>query len=114
MVLGESLLDAQGSEHPMLGLLGHRTSFAKRKLQLGYREARLSANGVLGRAGTWLRGHEFHYATLLSASSEDAPLFDRAEGTTEACFGTRRGLVSGSFFHFLDVVEPGEKPDAEG
>jgi cobyrinic acid a,c-diamide synthase len=106
MVLGESLVDAQGTEHAMLGLLGHRTSFAKRKLQLGYREARLCASNVLGSAGTWLRGHEFHYATLLAGSRQDAPLFDRAEGTTEACFGTRCDLVSGSFFHFLDVVEP--------
>jgi cobyrinic acid a,c-diamide synthase len=105
MVLGESLVDAQGTAHAMLGLLGHRTSFAQRKLQLGYREARLSADGVLGRAGTWLRGHEFHYATLCTDSALDAPLFDRAEGTTEACFGTRRGQVSGSFFHFLDVVQ---------
>jgi cobyrinic acid a,c-diamide synthase len=108
MVLGQGLVDAHGQEHAMLGLLGHRTSFAKRKLQLGYREARLSASNVLGSAGSWLRGHEFHYATLLEGSAEDAPLFDRAQGTTEACFGTRRGLVSGSFFHFLDLM------DAEG
>jgi cobyrinic acid a,c-diamide synthase len=106
MVLGESLVDADGREHAMLGLLGHRTSFAQRKLQLGYREARLAAHSVLGSAGSWLRGHEFHYATLAQGSREDAPLFDRAEGTTEACFGTRRGLVSGSFFHFLDMRAP--------
>jgi cobyrinic acid a,c-diamide synthase len=113
MVLGESLLDADGRAHAMLGLLGHRTSFAQRKLQLGYREARLAADSVLGSAGTWLRGHEFHYATLQEGSREDASLFDRAEGTTEACFGTRRGLVSGSFFHFLDVRAPTRR-DVEG
>jgi cobyrinic acid a,c-diamide synthase len=105
MVLGESLVDAQGSEHAMLGLLGHRTSFAQRKLSLGYREARLAANTVLGPAGSWLRGHEFHYATLLPGARTDAPLFDRALGTTEACFGTRHERVSGSFFHFLDLVD---------
>ena len=31
---------------------------------LGYRRARLLADGPLGPGGTWLRGHEFHYATL--------------------------------------------------
>jgi cobyrinic acid a,c-diamide synthase len=104
MVLGETLVDAHGARHSMLGLLGHSTSFEKRRLSLGYREARLSTSGVLGAAGTWLRGHEFHYASLLGRG-QDELLFDRAEGTTEACFGTRRGSVSGSFFHFLDTKD---------
>ena len=49
MVLGESLEDADGVSHRMAGLLGHATSFAKRKLHLGYREARLLADSPLGR-----------------------------------------------------------------
>lgn len=32
-------------------------------------------------------------------------MFDAAEGMAEVCLGTRRGLVSGSFFHFLDVMD---------
>jgi len=35
MVLGTALEDAAGVSHPMLGLLGHATSFAKRRLHLG-------------------------------------------------------------------------------
>src|SRR5262249_35695601 len=66
MVLGEGLEDAQGTRHAMAGLLGHATSFAVRKLHLGYREARLCADGALGRAGSVIRGHEFHYATPIS------------------------------------------------
>src|SRR5262249_39686872 len=64
MVLGEGLDDADDVRHAMTGLLGHATSFARRKLQLGYREARLLADSPLGAAGTVIRGHEFHYATL--------------------------------------------------
>ena len=41
MVLGEGLEDADGARHAMAGLLGHATSFAKRRLHLGYRQARL-------------------------------------------------------------------------
>ena len=51
MVLGESLEDAAGRRHAMTGLLGHATSFAKRKLHLGYRTARLLSDCVLGPAG---------------------------------------------------------------
>ena len=55
----------------MAGLLGVTTSFAQRKLHLGYRTARLLADGCLGRAGTRLRGHEFHYASI-ETSGDDA------------------------------------------
>src|SRR5690606_9318265 len=38
MVMGEALEDADGTTHRMLGLLGHSTSFAKRRMNLGYRQ----------------------------------------------------------------------------
>lgn len=102
MVLGQSLEDGQGKQHEMTGLLGHSTSFAKRKLHLGYRSARLLSNSVLGRGGTALRGHEFHYATLTAAGDDDgfAECFD-AEGTALGRSGGRRGRVTGAFFHAI-------------
>ena len=102
MVLGEALTDATGSSHPMAGLLDHETSFARRRLHLGYRLARLCADGPLGAAGTALRGHEFHYATV-SAGGLDAPFVQLADalGTTLGPAGSRRGLVTGSFFHLI-------------
>ena len=51
MVLGRALEDADGVTHPMAGLLGHVTSFAKRRMNLGYRQARLLADAPIGRAG---------------------------------------------------------------
>ena len=38
MTLGESLTDAEGKKHPMVGLLPLETSFQHRKLHLGYRQ----------------------------------------------------------------------------
>ena len=43
MALGENLIDASGVSHPMAGLLGVETSFASRRMTLGYREARIAA-----------------------------------------------------------------------
>ncbi len=102
MVLGQSLQDAQGRVHAMTGLLDHATSFAKRKLHLGYRSARLLSDCALGRAGATVRGHEFHYATLDGAGDNEclAETFD-AEGRTLGTSGGRRGLVTGSFFHAI-------------
>ena len=105
MVLGTALTDADGVTHQMLGLLGHATSFARRKLHLGYREAKLLADGVLGPAGSAVRGHEFHYATITELGS-DAPLatLSDALGRDLGPAGGRRGLVSGSFFHAIAPV----------
>jgi cobyrinic acid a,c-diamide synthase len=102
MVLGESLEDAAGKRHAMVGLLGHTTSFARRKLHLGYRTARLLSDAVLGAQGNTIRGHEFHYASLISAGG-DEPLAELADGEGRALgpSGGRRGRVSGTFFHAI-------------
>jgi cobyrinic acid a,c-diamide synthase len=102
MALGQSLTDGSGVTHRMAGLLEVETSFAKRRMTLGYREARLTADCALGRAGTVLRGHEFHYATVDSAGSDEpfASMCD-AYGSPLSSAGSRRGRVSGSFFHVI-------------
>lgn len=103
MVLGQSLTDQAGHAHPMAGLLGASFSFAKRKLHLGYRQARLAAPHPLGAKGALLRGHEFHYATIETKSEGDLPFaFVRdAHGGAGQAEGSRRGNVSGSFFHVI-------------
>jgi len=102
MTLGESLVDAAGKEWPMAGLLGVKTSFAKRKMMLGYRDVSLEVDGILGTKGARLRGHEFHYATIVDQGS-DAPLVMArdAYGTPAMPAGSRRGNVTGSFFHVI-------------
>jgi cobyrinic acid a,c-diamide synthase len=102
MVLGRALTDAEGRAHEMAGLLSVETSFAKRKMTLGYRIATLLADGPLGSRGTSLRGHEFHYATIAQAGDDDAfaDVTD-AYGAPATPVGGRRGHVSASFFHVI-------------
>jgi len=101
MVLGEGLVDAGGTRHAMAGLLPLETSFAERRLHLGYR--RVEALGGPFQ-GAWA-AHEFHYATTLRAEGE--PLFRArdAEGTELAPMGLRRGRVTGSFAHLIDRLD---------
>jgi cobyrinic acid a,c-diamide synthase len=107
MVLGQGLEDADHVRHAMTGLLGHATSYAERKLHLGYREARLLSDGALGPAGTIVRGHEFHYAALISSGSE-APFMELRDGQGRplGLSGGRRGHVTGSFFHAIAQERP--------
>lgn len=103
MVLGQNIEDAQGVRHTMASLLGHSTSFAKRRLHLGYRHARLLADNPLGAAGELVRGHEYHHASITSMGEGDERLVDvtDAQGRPVAETGSRRGRVSGTFFHAI-------------
>jgi len=101
MVLGQSLIDAEGTRHAMAGLLPVETSFAQRQLHLGYRT--LDHDSAL----PWpkrLRGHEFHYSSVVSEAGD--PLF-AAHDTTGRISGTaglQHGLVMGSYGHVIDMM----------
>lgn len=101
MVLGETLIDKEGTPHKMAGLLGLVTSFEKRKFHLGYRQVLCTENILNFSAGERLRGHEFHYSRIIE--QPDQPLFDvaDADGNRVDETGSRRGPVSGTFFHLI-------------
>jgi len=110
MVLGDGLIDAQGQRHAMAGLLPLTTSFAKRKLHLGYRQLQ-----PLG--GPWklpLRGHEFHYSTIESQGGGE-PLFHArdAAGNDLGPIGQRIGSVMGSYAHIISVAPSMNKASPE-
>ena len=103
MTLGEALVDAEGAAHRMLGLLPLETSFAERRLTLGYRRLRpLGLFEAELAAREFLAAHEFHYATLRREGAADR-LFEAsdAEGAALPAMGLRRGAVSGSFAHVI-------------
>ncbi|MET4898210.1 cobyrinate a,c-diamide synthase [Sphingomonadaceae bacterium jetA1] len=101
MALGEALIDANGERHRMAGLLGLVTSYATRKMHLGYRRATLLGGFADMPEGAVLGGHEFHYSTVLE--QPDAPLAHvvDAQGEAVAETGSRRGAVTGTFFHWV-------------
>jgi cobyrinic acid a,c-diamide synthase len=103
MVLGEALIDAAGRSHAMAGLLPLVTSFAARRLHLGYRLCRHVGTTPFAAAGTRFRGHEFHYASIVSEGRAER-LFDveDIDGTPLGAAGLRAGSVMGSYLHLID------------
>ncbi|MXN66631.1 cobyrinate a,c-diamide synthase [Stappia sp. GBMRC 2046] len=104
MTLGQTLIDAEGVPHDMLGLLPLVTSFRERKLHLGYR--RLTPLAELP-FDTELTAHEFHYASIVSEGDGEAErlFFARdALGEKRPAMGLRKGRVMGSFAHVIDRV----------
>ncbi|HKP27497.1 MAG TPA: cobyrinate a,c-diamide synthase [Dongiaceae bacterium] len=103
MTLGEGLIDAEGRRHAMAGLLPVVTSFAERKLHLGYRQGTLLADSPVGKAGGAFRGHEFHYATVVSEGpGESLFAVEDAACRNLGRQGRRQGSVFGSFLHLID------------
>ncbi len=103
MVLGAGLVDGDGARHEMAGLLPLETSFAERRLHLGYRDVELAGDTALGPSGAAFRGHEFHYATAVREDGAN-PLFACRDGNGEDLgpAGMVQGRVAGSFIHLID------------
>ncbi len=101
MVLGDGLIDAGGKRHAMAGLLQLETSFATRKLHLGYRQLETLGGPFPSR----LRGHEFHYASVVSENGSDK-LFKAFNAAGEALpeMGLRAGKIMGSFAHIISAT----------
>ncbi len=113
MTLGAGLIAADGTRHQMLGLLGLETSFAKRRMHLGYRYAQ-PLRDLPGTKTAALRGHEFHYATI--TAQPDAPLahVQDANGAqvdeTGSFCAHGSGVTSGTFFH---LIAPSTAPNKQ-
>ena len=101
MALGEVLIDKDGTRHEMAGLLGLVTSYEKRKFNLGYRRAVLERKMPGFDAGAALRGHEFHYSSIIDQPDAAlAAVFD-ADGNPVTQTGSHKGNVTGTFFHLI-------------
>ena len=103
MSMGERLVDADGITHPMLGLLPLETSFAERRLHLGYRNVSTLGETPFGPNGAPFAAHEFHHASIRFEGEADRAFrsFD-AEGNELGSVGLRVGRAFGSFLHLID------------
>ena len=101
MAMGKALIDKDGVRHEMAGLLGLVTSYEKRRMHLGYRHARLHRDVIGLGHGAGLRGHEFHYSTILEQPDEPLAAVVDANGAEVPETGSVRGLAHGTFFHLI-------------
>ncbi len=104
MILGESIVDAEGIAHKMAGLLPVSTNFQKRKLHLGYRKVKLLEDCKLGIKDTEFRGHEFHYASTDTIDAHAPSLFQIHDAIDNPLgnAGLMVKNVAGSFIHLID------------
>ena len=71
MYLTQAIRDFEGLAHEMVGLFPAEAVMRKPGLTLGYRAIELTKPCVIGAVGLKVRGHEFHYSSLVSKGPLD-------------------------------------------
>jgi cobyrinic acid a,c-diamide synthase len=99
MMLGERIIDAHGNAFQMSGLLALETSFAIRKLHLGYRL--LSPSTPLSWLSDPIIAHEFHYTQATMASGNSLFTAQDSAGNALMDIGLTNGSVAGSYAHII-------------
>ena len=112
MYLMDSLQDFAGVSHPMAGVFAGQAVMTEKLQMVGYVEAELQKDSLLGKAGTKLKGHEFHFSKEREPIQQDkAPfIFRKLRNNSEYPAGQQVKNVLGSYLHLhfagcLDAAE---------
>ena len=101
MYLSEEIQDLSDDQHAMVGAVPLKVRMLTRLKALGYREVTLTANCLLGPAGTRARGHEFHYSEIISGNDGLPKLYQLTprRGGNPTLEGYSVGQVLASYVH---------------
>ena len=93
LYLGRTLQDADGTPHPMAGVLPGQGFKVGRLVRFGYARLTARADSMLFRAGETLPVHEFHHWD--STENGDAFTAAKANGRQWACGFANASLYAG-------------------
>ena len=100
MYLMESLTDFSGNVHAMAGVFSGQAVMTKKLQMVGYVEAVLTQDSLLGRKGTKLHGHEFHFSVEQAAEDEKRPFaFTKLRNNQTYGAGRKYKNALGSYLH---------------
>lgn len=103
LYLMRRLQRSDGTEIPFCDVLPLEAALRERRVALGYRAACVRPGWLPGTEGVplWLRGHEFHYAELLTPIAPEEALWQSydAAGQSLGPEGCRHRRVSGTWLH---------------
>ncbi len=107
MYLTESIRDFDGRSHDMVGVFPAEAVMRKPGLTLGYRTVECSRRCILGDVGATVRGHEFHYSTLVARELlQYACALRDAEGLSKGKDGLMSGNVLALYTHLHFSSQP--------
>lgn len=112
MYLSNGIVDRDGREHPMLGILQCWTQMLEQRKRLGYVEITLLQDSLLGARGARVRGHEFHYSRLVGDPAQGSGWLRvyelrRPRSQSVVLEGFQRGRILASYVHAHFASQPG-------
>lgn len=99
MYLTEGITGSDGKSHRLAGVYPARSHMGKRLAALGYRQATLVRDTMLGKTGASLRGHEFHYSTTDAMPDSVTRAYSLDNGLNEG-FLVKNTLAGYLHLHF--------------
>jgi cobyrinic acid a,c-diamide synthase len=108
MYLARAIVDFDGQEYGMVGLVPGRCIMEKSLVGMGYIEAKTLSNNVISTTGQQMRGHEFHYSRM----APDLPDFSYAFRLTRnrsrdtVMDGYARDNILASYAHLHFASDP--------
>ena len=107
MYLTESIRDFDGCSRDMVGMFPAETVMRKPGMTLGYRTVECSRRCILGDVGATVRGHEFHYSTLVARGPlQYACALSDAGGVSRGQDGLTSGNVLALYTHLHFASQP--------
>jgi cobyrinic acid a,c-diamide synthase len=107
MYLTSAICDFAGISHAMVGLFSAEAVMKKSGLTLGYRTVEFSQDCILGASGAIVRGHEFHYSTLVPKGRLDyACALRDAQGNSKGQDGLSVGNTMALYTHLHFASQP--------
>ncbi|MBQ9364950.1 MAG: cobyrinate a,c-diamide synthase [Schwartzia sp.] len=103
MYLMRELIDFKGKSFPMLGIVPGKVQMNGNLQTVGYVEATMMRDTILGKKGTVLRGHEFHFSSECDPNPGDdyprAFSFKKMRKKEPYLAGYANGNILGSYLH---------------
>lgn len=95
MYLGTGCIDAASKQHLLVGAIPYTFRMGTERAQIGYREITTTRDTLLGPAGIRLRGHEFHWSSIVERLSEaHTPYLVEGREKTVEGYATKNMLAS--------------------
>ena len=107
MYLTQAIRDFAGRSHEMVGLFPAEAVMQQQGLTMGYRTMEVSHDCILGATGASVRGHEFHYSTLVQNGRLDyACALHDARGESKGPDGLIVGNTLALYTHVHFASQP--------
>ncbi|MGB0910879.1 MAG: cobyrinate a,c-diamide synthase [Nitrospirales bacterium] len=107
MYLTSALTDFDGQSYDMAGVIPTSVKMSRRTMTLGYRSVECLESSILGEKGTTVRGHEFHYSSLVPQKGLSyAGALTDAQGRGRGQDGIKTGNVVALYTHVHFKSQP--------